>query len=327
MTDAMQFEAATLPLWFDAAETCPGLAPEKVRTTTGKSERTPHKHLFLDRTAGREAGTVPHIGNVRRSFFIDLCSGDGVIDAGQSWPRNTSVGLMAFHAADAADHGVPVRVLCHEKATATFAQLLASAANHLPTLGYFQASDEGDLWVYRPANGSSGRVDLQLRCVDSSSQDFPTIGKGDAAFIFNDPNSIQGWAANAGVVQRMVDRGAWVTTLHTMGCNVGGLLRLPREQRMGWNGYVDEVLASYDHSRQVCIGVRLEGDHSKWGYLMTYPKKWQERGIADAKKAFEGHRYPPVVALHGDEGFEDLLDQLFLTKDERARQVLRSSNA
>lgn len=326
MTDATQLEPMALPLWFDAGDTCPGLTPEKVRTTTGKSERTPHKHLFLDRTLGREAATVPHIPNVRRSFFIDLCSGDGVIEAGQSWQRNTSVGLMAFHAIHAADHGVPVTVLCHEKASATFAQLLISTANHLPDLGYSRTSDDGDLWLYKPSNGRGGSVRLQLKCVDSSLEDFPTIAKGDAAFIFNDPNSIQGWAANAGVVQRMVDRGAWVTTLHTMGCNVGGLLRLPREQRAGWNVYVDDVLASYDRSRQVCIGVRLEGDHSKWGYLMTYPEKWSERGIADARKSFEGHRYPPVVAVHGDNDFEDLLDQLFLTKDERARGIARSSN-
>lgn len=326
MTDAMQFEATTLPLPFDATETCPGLALDKARTTTGKSERTPHKHLFLDRTLGREVASVPHIPNLRRLFVIDLCSGDGVIEAGQSWHRNTSVGLMAYHAAHAADRGVPVRVLCHEKANATFSQLLRSASEHLSTLGYFQASDEGDQWTYRPANGSNGRVELELRRVDSSLQDFPMVGDGDAAFIFNDPNSIQGWAVNAGVVQRMVNRGAWVTTLHTMGCNVGGLLRLPREQRMGWSGYVDEVLSSYDHNRQVCMGVRLEGDHSRWGYLMTYPRKWKERGVADARRAFEGYRYPPVVALHGDEDFEPLLDRLLTTKDEQARGVRRSSD-
>jgi hypothetical protein len=294
--------------------------------TVGKSQRTPCKHDWVDKLLGREVGasTAPRFDNYD-VHIIDLCSGDGIVGDDQEWCHSCSPGIIARHATHAARGGRRVHVWGHEKATGTFGTLVESLKMHMPEFGYRLATDDENLWIYEhPQN--NGSVQYHVRNIDSSIVEFDHIGQKSLVFIVNDPNNINAWAANAGTIRPMVQRGARVTTLHTMGCNVGGLKRLSYNDRMGWQRYVNEVLTYLDGSRQTCFIACLDGDDSRWGYLVTYPKSWSEKLCNDMRSSFSNHRLPLRIAEHGTDEFNDILDYLFLTRDEMNAGIKRAVN-
>lgn len=296
-------------------------------TTVGKSERTPYKHRLFDQLLGREVGVSTSTKLQGHDVhIIDLCSGDGVVADDQRWDHSCSPGIIARHAAWAARNGKTVFVWGHEVATGTYDKLLASLNTHLPELGYSRASSDGDWWNYSHRPFHEGSVQYHTRNVNSSTVEFPMIGEGSLVFILNDPNTIHKWAANARAIRQMVNRGAWVTTLHTMGCNAGGLKRIDYESRMGWQNYIDEVLEYVDKRRQTCVIACIDGDESQWGYLITYPNKWGDKLKTDLEKAFAAHRHPLRIAEHGKDEFEDILDYLFLTRKEVKAGVTRGAH-
>ena len=253
--------------------------------TVGKSIRTPLKHSLFNSTLGQVTGVATtQMFKNKRLVILDLCAGDAAVAAEQDWTRSCSPGITAKHALFAANKGKRVMVFEHEKSTSTFSTLQQNLTMRLPEMGYTKATEHGD-WFNYVQPGGPGGVQYHVQCIDSTLKTFNDIGANDIVFVLNDPNSIQTWAANSQSIDAMIERGALVTSLHTMGCNAGGVRRLKEHERVGWSLYVDDVLAQCERTGQACCLVSLDRDAHRWGYLVTYPVKWRPRLVQHVNRA------------------------------------------
>lgn len=291
--------------------------------TVGKSHRTPAKHALLNFLIGREAGvaglTLPYITKLR---WVDLTAGDGVAPDNADWWRNCSPGLFAHHAAAVADlmlrsgRTKPVEVLLFEKAGSTFRLLMESLGKHLPTRGY---EFDGCSWNYQDT--------VTLTAIRDSAENLPLDGvtSGTAIFLNNDPNAITNWAMRHGLPDDLYSRTTHISALSTLGCNTGGLFRLPLLQRLPWFGLIDGVERGLRPTHDLVLAaIRRDGD--RWGYLLWVPSVWYDETAKGLSQSFHkaGLEIEHASLRKGANEFHKLQPRLFLRADE---QLLFSSGS
>lgn len=266
---------------------------KKEKSTVGKSSRTPYKHwlyrAMLGKMVGAAAtGKTPCRGVVK---VLDMCAGDGAHTDGD--PLSSSPAIADRHMTSDFPLAKRLRAreaFLYERETLTFARL---------------------------NDRFGGRPHMHLNNADSNGVTLRDIGavRGEGVFVYADPNSI----GTLPVTRQLVESFTETTLfLMTLGCNVGGVKRMPVEERMGWL----KVVRMASRSRKIhhdVILFTLNNDASQWAYLAAFPRKWaedfQKAGLRNGLKhwpggvsAFSANRQPSQ--------FEAKLKELFYTAKE-----------
>lgn len=269
------------------------------RNKVGQSFRTAGKHFLLNKLIARECGVMFWAEKnewaypFRPYFVLDLCAGDArpSLDSETSSPS-----IIQRHLNFLQKNKTPaLPPIFAERNKASFDNLkryvkFGTAAN-------MDATSDQFLQLVKEKIG--GR------------QNFTT-------FIHNDPNLVTDWAISPQLLS-LLNPSAF-TTFSTLGCNVGGLKRLPLESRIEWRLRVERLLAAIpDH--HCAVLATLDGDKSQWAYLVTVPGKWIEKTTSEIQKAFKQTPFPTTVSVTGKRTVSDLdfyrqLDVLTLTKKE-----------
>lgn len=248
--------------------------------TVGKSSRTPGKHGALDKYLGKQAGVISHKYANHKVWFIDCTAGDGQAD---DFDRQTSPGIMLRHADWLKARNVDVEVLLYERSGKN-AELLAE------------------------------KVGLRASVIAGSSQDMePVWGSNDLLFISNDPNTINDWA----LPNALTTAPKLTTVFSTLGCNVGGLKRLPIDQRKQWYSQMKHQAKLLQRWHDMML-VTLVGDASQWAYAVNSADKWTDQLSEIFRQSFDAVGYPTerIWFRHDPRKFRDAVDRLFLTKKE-----------
>jgi len=261
----------------------------------GSSNRTVFKHKVLGKVVGREVGAAGRMpGRVTRQVLIDLTAGDGR-DTAES--GLCSPGILAHHAAY--PKGVVDTVILVERDRNSVASLRES----------LKARDFGRarVVVIHGDSRDSGVIERIIEEVGPT----PTT----AVFIYSDPNAITQHALSEQLLSEMPEM---TTTMSTLGCNVGGLLRLDQQKRVPtWSAHVNTVIAQAGAGRDV-IFVALQRDDSRWAYLLTTPNAWSAATIREIEKASAD--WPKGVGIASNrtdhKKFADLVLKAFCTADE-----------
>ena len=275
----------------------------------GISDRTGGKHRLLDKLLGRECGIAGRgsadFRNIRTYTFLDLCAGDGEdnIKSGTSSP-----GIFKSHQKhpnglsypDECSPRVQSRAVLIEKDQTTFDKL----RNNFPDADCFNINA---LDIEDP-----GQVGIPNAYWEINNRE----SRQHVLFIHADPNHVEDWPIN----KRLLQNSPYYTTLLvTLGCNVGGLKRMPPESRKEWFNRMDSVLR-WLPKRHDAILVALRGDASQWAYLIVGPRCWTEKYLQDANKAFlkSWEKGVDAVSYRKDPaGFNQLVKELFLTEREK----------
>ena len=247
----------------------------------GKSNRTPGKHEALDKYLGKTAGVISQTYRNNRVFFIDCTAGDGNAD---DFDRQTSPGIMIRHAQWLRARGIPVQVMLFERSLQNAAMLEKKVGGRAEIFAKSSAEMEPIAWQ-----------------------------EDDVVFISNDPNTIADWALPPALLKAP----KLTTVFSTLGCNVGGLKRLPKDQRQVWREHVrgQVSLLQQWHDAMLCS---LVGDASQWAYLVNGPRRWREDIEIAFNKSFAHAGYATQIywRKRDAENFNDALNRLFLTKEE-----------
>lgn len=268
-------------------------------TSVGQSQRTKGKHFLLNSLIGQECGVMISSERYGRSypfrpyFVIDLCAGDGR----SSFESDTSSpAVIQKHMAYLTRNRVPIiePVFC-EKNKAAF--------DHLKKQIKIGTAVNADARSIEFLDFINERI--------SGRSDFTT-------FIHNDPNLVMDWAITEALLN-LLNVSAF-TTYSTLGCNVGGVKRLPFENRLKWRLNVESLLKTVP-AHHCAILVSLEGDAAQWAYLVTVPNRWLEKTFKVTQKAFRKTPFEVIVNVARRQGASDLdfyrqLDILTLTKKE-----------
>lgn len=248
----------------------------------GKSGRTPGKHSALDKYLGKTAGVISRIYSDMRIFFIDCTAGDGNAD---DFERQTSPGIMIRHAEWLRARGIQVRVMLFERSAQNAAMLESKVGGHAEIFAESSSQMEPIEW----------RKDRDL------------------VFISNDPNTIADWA----LPPALLTAPKLTTVFSTLGCNVGGLKRLPKDQRQVWHEHIRDQIGLLQpwHDAMLC---RLVNDASQWAYMVNSPDKWRKEIEHAFQSSFDNAGYKTKTDWFklDRSGFSDSINQLFLTKEE-----------
>ena len=264
------------------------MAKTKSQPVGRSNSRTPFKHWLLDCELGRLVGVLG-TGKTHAMaspfHIVDLCAGDGHSQDG----GRTSPGIIQHHACIANRRNIATRVTLIERAPNTFDSLIRNTHAYP--------------WQQRLNE-------------DAKEWSLRTTGPHQAVFIHADPNTIADWPITDRLLSQMNET---TTLLATLGCNVGGLKRLPAEQRAEWFEHVRGVTSRMPGYHDVLL-ISLDGDASQWAYLLQLPLKWNMRTIEAIQrtgKAFT--EYSLRIASFRNEpiDFAEMQDVLFLTKNER----------
>lgn len=265
--------------------------------TVGISKRTLGKHVLLNKILGREVGVITHNCPPfinKHYFIIDLCAGDGspTYESGLSSPA-----IIQNHVNYLLKHNVPVKTILIEKNANTFDKLK--------------------------------QHNFDALCLNCSAQDVDflplrMIHRKSAAFIHADPNHVEDWPISKKLLR---DAPEFTTLLVTLGCNVGGLKRLPFERRQAWYKRMDELLGWLPRRHDAMLIV-LRGDAAQWAYMIVGPKTWfnppgGRKGYKDdVRAAFNKKTWPggvDMVQFKIDKKlFFETRDRLFMTTKELA---------
>jgi hypothetical protein len=293
--------------------------------SVGRSDhRTPAKHGVLDLMLGREAGVVRYASAavripLKRLMWFDLTAGDGAVDG-----IGTTASPLLFAKHSLYRPGCTIMVQATELQPNTYATLLSNLARHLPHItnnrnkhcryqrtaeNIWVADDRNSVFMVLNADGLETRF-AEYEC-----------GLGDWLFINNDPNHIKDWALSGTALAIVVDRGARVSMMTCMGCNVGGIKRLPREERDIWVNKVrdmNKIVAKLYNIDNLLV--EIQNDAAQWAYLLTRPYKWtvddDRREIA---RIYQQQNLAVKIFSLRDEPdlFEECLRRLFLWETER----------
>lgn len=246
----------------------------------GKSDRTPGKHCALNGYIGKHAGVIVSQFRDRKVWFIDCTAGDG--QAG-SFELQTSPGIMLRHAKWLRARGVAVDVLLFERSEKN-SRLLACKVRDRATVTTGSSRDMEQVW-----------------------------GMNDLLFVSNDPNTVKDWA----LPDVLAKAPQMTTVFSTLGCNVGGLKRLPIDQRNQWYVQMRQQakLLQWWHDMML---VTLVGDSSQWAYAVNSPIKWRQQLLDIFKKSFGavGYETECTWLKQDPKKFSDSVDRLFLTRKE-----------
>lgn len=256
----------------------------------GVSYRTPGKHAALNAFLGKCVGvaTTPRFRaiSMNGSFHvIDCTAGDG---RGSEFSTATSPGIICRHLKFLTDRKLPCKAEFYERSQSSAATL------------------KQEVLTWPVIN-------------DDAANLVPTWKQNDVLFVVNDPNTINDW-----VLPKALSNAPTMTTVFsTLGCNVGGLKRLKREEREVWYTHVEDQLLLLQTWHDALI-VTLEGDKSQWAYLVNSPtaEGWQTDLERSFEKAFRdtGHTLRMAWFKSQSDKFKDILDDLFLTRKERKDQ-------
>lgn len=254
-------------------------------SSVGVSYRTSGKHDALNRFLGRTCGSMRTVFPDKRLCIIDCTAGNG---QSSEFSTHTSPGIICRHADMLVKSGYDVSVDFYEKSARNAKQLRNTTAGS---------------W-----NVHTG---------DSANM-IPTWGDGDVLFVVNDPNTMADWA----LPKAMRDAPRLTTVFSTLGCNVGGLKRLPREERKTWYAHVHDQIELLCGWHDALI-VTLDGDKSQWAYMVNAPAKWRDEVENAFNKSFA---YSPHELRHAwfkdnPKDFGAILDHLFLTRKENSKEL------
>lgn len=267
-----------------------------MNNTVGKSiSRTPFKHWVLDHELGRLAGVLGRTNKTpaeaKPFHIIDLCAGDGeTTEEHQSSPSIILKHAQYFN--DMVTDGRWAKVTLIEKSAHTFYSLLSN--------------------VDPPA---------YVEMLNQDAVDFELIPacENQAIFIHADPNCISEWPISENLIRSLTPT---TTMLATLGCNVGGLKRLPIGDRSRWFDYIEQAVSVLASWHDILL-FRLENDAAQWAYLLRLPKKWSERTaetILTKGRKFTAYDIS-IVSMRDDyQGFRMMQRELFLTRKELANE-------
>lgn len=251
----------------------------------GVSDRTPGKHKALNKLLGKVAGTASTPGFKRtfgnRGFhIIDCTAGDG---QSSDFSEHTSPGIIEKHATWMEARGINVNVCLFERSEQNCA-LLKTKSNY--PIYNMDAADMPKVWR-----------------------------QTDVLFVVNDPNTVADWR----MPEALRSAPELTTVFSTLGCNVGGLKRLPRSERETWFHHMEAQVGLLQRWHDAIL-VTLDRDAAQWAYLVNAPKKWRKHVTDMFESAFKGSKYPLKHAwLKSDpDNFAALRDYLFLTERERS---------
>lgn len=261
-----------------------------MKNTVGSSERTIGKHDLLDKLLKKEVETMSY-GNVPfidpEYTIMDLCAGDGT----PSRESNvSSPELIKKHCGTLLVNRKKVNVILVEKNKNTFSRLSARKYNA-----------------------------LLLNCDALEIKSIPIeVSKKSACFIHADPNHIEDWPISPELLENAPH---FTTMLLTLGCNVGGLKRMPLEARQKWYERMDNILR-WLPKRHDALLISLRGDMAQWAYMIIGPKSWHDKKAYSkvAEKAFKtwSKGVDMVRYRTSRDDFFRMRDSLFLTAKEVA---------
>lgn len=283
------------------------------RMDVGRSPRTPAKHAAMNNIFGREVGVInesPKHRDILRLHWLDLSAGNGLVPEDVDWKFNCSPGIAAYHATRSRK---PVAVTLFEIKPATFDLLIENLETQLPKLGYYRA--DHTVWTH-------GLHVLQAVNASGGDASISHIGRTDAVLVSNDPNAITDWVMRPGFAAELHARTWCCRSISTMGCNVGGLLRLDFEERAGWFDLIKQQEAATPRHRDLLLAA-IEGDASKWAYLFSEPTAWRTSVEQSLTTAFRRYGYELDMAWYrqNPDQFERAKADLFLTKKERGERA------
>jgi hypothetical protein len=258
-------------------------------SSIGTSDRTLGKHVLLNKLLGREVGMLlykPKFIN-SRYIMVDMCAGDGK-KTYQSAECSPSIMTKHFSFLKRHNTTIDAELILVEKDRNTFDIL--SSCGYPATLHHCDAGT--------------------MACPPARYDEY------SAAFIHIDPNHVNDWPLSDDFARNLPK---YSTMLITLGCNVGGLKRLPMSARQAWFDKMDKVLDRLPSWHDALL-VALKGDKAQWAYLITGPTKWHNEGryMKDAASAFSYWKHGLEMVRYGTdpEGFFAVRDRLFFTKEE-----------
>jgi hypothetical protein len=274
--------------------------------SVGRSDRTPAKHGLMNRIIGKEVGAANYNARIVKHLWLDLSAGDGIVPDHLAWERNCSPGLLAFHARNCRK---PVDIILYEIKVATFDRLLSSLEERLPHLGY---AWDGHAWRFGSA------VRLQLLNESGAGASLYGCGNSTAVLALNDPNAITDWVMRETFATDVRCRTAWFRSISTMGCNPGGLKRLPLAERMRWFELVSQQEAALPAHQDLLLAA-IHNDDSQWAYLICEAQKWSESIQRGVVQDFRQHGMEMDLGWYRSEQeqYQGIKERLFLRRTER----------
>lgn len=295
----------------------------------GMSSRTPAKHEIMCAELGREIGVLIYTApryNIVCSVWYDLTAGRGLAvnkdgeeipDATpRQWEKSCSPGILVHYAMDSR---LPVLIRLYEKAPNTFDTLSKELCRRLPDYGFepctpneceytWEAKNRWGQPMYIELNSGSGH--------DAIIDDF--VSESVAVFVLHDPNAISEWAMRDTFAQEISARTHWFRALHTMGCNVKGLKRLPPDLRAKWFDFVGSQIDALRRSQHDMVIGAIERDDSQWAYMIQTSKKWRDETADKMRSAFQRIGRELAIAWLGiePEKFSAITNKLFRTQEE-----------
>jgi hypothetical protein len=300
----------------------------------GRSARTPGKHAALAKLAGRQFGIfqVPAARvkmrvNPRQVKVFDLCAGDGVYDEEQEkfW-ADTSPGIFAYHAQyrSAESDALPVDVHLYETSENSYRLLRGQMKRELAVMHELRTLRGQDrraapYEVTGVNTWRAGNVTVTLHHGSGVEASLAEVNAYTAVVLSNDPNSMGGdWPLKPEFLQELRNQTSLSTMVSTMGCNPGGLMRLPLEQRRGWYDRVTAIDGAVWGSHDTLLA-RIERDDQKWAYAFTVPTAFRDVTETDTRTAFSkngGYQLQTAWMRLDPEGARQMQDQLFLRSGE-----------
>lgn len=252
--------------------------------------RTRYKHFLLDSLLGKVNGvlTQPSCYAIRPLVCVDLCAGDGI----ETEEYRCSPKIMAKH-------------VNHSCGLSNRASLTLIERNPASVSLLQQNVEQND----------------RVKIINGDARDYrlPPLKENQACFVHCDPNNVH----QTPLTHEFVKGFSRCTMyLATLGCNAGGLKRLPLVERVRWFDYVT-MLSERLPEHHDAILFWLVKDTDQWAYIANVPKVWKdwavsvgvERGSKMWDKGVGG------VALRASpKRFSDELERLFLTEEERTGQ-------
>jgi len=295
-----------------------------MRTTVGKSFRTPAKHAALNAHLGREAAALTHMNYwLKPVIWYDMSAGDAETQPDQQWSENCSAGIFARHARTIAgfeDRGAvfrDVQITLSEKARNTYDLLLVNLDLQLPQLGYERRSTTR--WVFEGKQGHT--VDLNVEMQDSAQMTFDGISRDQVVFLCIDPNNMTGVHINDQAHRNLFGENRRTTMFVTMGCNPGGLKMLPLEARENWFKVTEPLERRLANTHDIVIAA-IDNDRARWGYLVVVPEGWRDKYTKSFVKQFldNGFALKHASIRNQENEYEHIQRYLFLTNKENEQR-------
>ena len=267
-------------------------------TTVGSSSRTPFKHYLLNSFIGKIIG-AQSTGKTpcsNKFLVVDMCAGDGADIQGE---RKSSPSIIRHHLS------TPTR-----------------GKQVVYRRGIFFEKDQATCKRLSERHGDCPLITIHHD--DARNMPLSTVhGRGkDGILIYADPNNIDQLPITA---ELMTGLSSTTLMLITLGCNVGGLKRIPFESRVKWIQMAMMVLKSIGQWHDLGL-ITLNKDASQWAYMVIIPSKWSAEYLDLATKAGVKH-WPAGVSTYslrsiGDQAFMLRVIELFQTNEENKNQKL-----